>query len=155
MKKMDSLREEGVRLYVSFMLLVFPLFYKNGYYDILRAKRSVYLNMTGLFLIFVLCTVIVDISQKRVGMQKIQIKKRILWLVYMTLVLTISTMLSDNRADSWWGLSGRYLGSVLLILGCITVVVIEKYLIWEPYMTGLFLAGASGVYILQILNEWK
>lgn len=35
-----------------YMLLVFPLYYRNNYVDILRAKRSMYLTGTGIFLLF-------------------------------------------------------------------------------------------------------
>lgn len=151
------------------MMLVFPLYYKNGYIDILRAKRALFLDGTAVFLLWMLLLSVFEVLINEKNERKNGKKERkeegnrsrwrkpgkadLRYLVYSEIaVLLISTLGAEEKQDVFLGLTGRYLGSLAMIMGWITVLLIAKYVQWNLLLNWIFLIGAGNVYLLQILN---
>lgn len=152
-----------VNCYLAFMMLIFLLYYRNGYIDILRVKRGLFLNGTAVFLLWMFLISIFEILIN--GKERERREKRDrsrLWksgygyLGYLILleiaVLVISTLGAEHRRDVFLGLTGRYLGSLAMVMGWITVLLIAKYVRWNVVLNWIFLIGVGIVWLLQILN---
>lgn len=145
-----ELKEKCVTAYLFLMLLIFPLFYKNNYIDILRAKRDFFLIVTGIFL---LCMVFLEICMGR----KEKSKGKWSLIEYLAAgeicVLVISTMKSKRGLDAFLGLSGRYLGALTMMFGILAMLWIGKYLVWSVTLNWCLLCGSGAVFLLQFLNQ--
>lgn len=145
-----EIKEKCVSTYLVFMLLVFPLFYRNNYIDILRAKRDFFLIATG---IFVLCMMFLEggMGRRESSKEKGDLIKYL--AVGEICVLLISTLKSGKGMDAFLGLSGRYLGALTMMLGIVAMLWIGKYLVWSVALNWCFLCGSGAVFLLQILNQ--
>ncbi len=145
-----ELKEKCVTMYVFLMLLIFPLYYRNNYIDILRAKRNFFLIVTG---IFSLCMIFIEICMGN----KERSKEKWGLLEYLVSgeigVLVISSFKSGKGVDAFLGLSGRYLGALAMILGIFAMLWIGKYLVWSVVLNWGFLIGSGMVFLLQFLNQ--
>lgn len=148
-----------ISLYLGFMFLIFPLYYRNNYIDILRAKKSIYLNVTGilivLMLLFTLYQKVHEKTEKRKAETVWQNKVLLAAVLLSVIAWCAGLALCPYKVDALYGTSGRYLGYVMLFAGLISMLLTAKYLSWSVGLTWSFVTGTSLVYILQILNEWN
>lgn len=142
-----------VRSYVFIMLFIFPLFFLNQYFGIMRAKRNFYLWVTGVFIIFSLFIWLsIQIKDKRIDLKD----KWILLFMGIEVGGLLGTFIvNNNKYDVFWGNSGRYLGCIAIGFGIITVLLIGRNLQWTTYLSWAFLLGSGGVHLLQLLNEFQ
>ena len=138
-----------VKCYLIFMLCVFPLYYESGYANILRAKRTAYLNITLIFLVFMLVYSVIERKQLE-SAYKILIGG----LVFCTILILFPTLWTYAGQDSLLGLSGRYLGSVSIIMGLMVVLFVAIYFEWREYIGVLLCVGVGSVFLLQIINTF-
>lgn len=159
-KEDDVIQVQLVNLYLIFMLLIFPLFYRNNYIDILEAKRDLFLYGTVIFFVLTGSVCLYQWMQKE--MKCIETKSfargcrylpRFLGLCVLSWI--VGMLMCDYKSDAFWGLTGRFLGISSMICALLAMLVIGRYLEWNVIMTWSFLGGSAIVYLLQILNEWK
>ncbi len=157
---MEIMQEHVTSLYVAIMLLIFPLFYRNNYIDILRAKRDFYFTVTFFFLGMMVLLALFAILERGKGnspfTKKLNIKSALfLFLLLAVVIWLIGGFGSGHLADAFWGETGRYLGIMVYLSGAAVMLILARFLKWSTFLTWAFLLGVSGVYLLQILNEWQ
>lgn len=144
----EKLREKCVGIYLVVMILVYPLFFRDDYNDIMHAKRDFYLITGGIFLILML---LLEVEKKKWDEER-PWKYFYALLLAEVLSLFFATLGCADHKDVFWGLSGRYLGSAAMIMGIFSVYFIGKYMKWHPILNWALILGSGAVCLLQGLN---
>lgn len=140
------------------VLALFPLYYRDYYYDILAAKYTFYyVTMLGLFGVLLLVTLTaLIIDGKEYGFYHTKafagkfslknIRSHVLisdWLLAAFLLVgVISTMQSDYVYESFWGNEGRYTGLFLHLIYGIGFLIISHLYRFKKWHMNVFLAVA-------------
>ena len=159
-KKQIRFNEILTMLYTILMLCFFPLFYRNNYIDILRAKRDFFLAATGIFLLLWVLTVMILKWKKKpqscVGVQKNrQNKGWYVWGIIYLSGLAGGWLFSPYKRDCFWGLQGRYLGVLALAMGVWISWILARDLKRNKVLAGAAALSSGSIFVLQILDEWK
>lgn len=153
------MQRKTVSIYLGFMFVIFPLYYRDNYIDILRAKKSVYLNVTGILIVLMLLMMLYQKVHEKREKGKVESgwQNRVFFAAVVLSVIAwcAGLALCPYKADALYGTSGRYLGYVILFAGLASMLSIAGYLSWNVGLTWSFVIGTSLVYIIQILNEWN
>lgn len=159
------------------VLVVFPLYYHNYYYDILKAKYKFYwitvVAMAVICLIVALVFMFVDrmeydgVNTKRFfsHFRLESLKKQPMaykFLILFFILAAVSTLLSDYKFESFWGNEGRFSGLFLISLYVIGVFMLGKLGKIKKWHLDLFLLsgvlvclfGITDYFRMDLLN-WK
>lgn len=158
------------------VLVIFPLYYRDYYFDMLQAKYQFYyitmIAMFGVVLLLSLAFLVVDALEFRLGHVKALFKRcslkrpKDMWtvtelfLLVFLIVCVISTFQSDYFFEAFWGNEGRFTGlflHLIYILGFFLVSRLYRFKEWHLY---LFLAvgmlpllfGITDYFYLDILD---
>lgn len=174
-KQEDTLTATAGKLYAGIVtvfllvtLMIFPLFYDNFYFNIMRAKYVFYyMSVLAMLLAFLMTTLIFAfIDQKEYGGSN---RKRLLqklspvpfWknctavdkaLLIFLLLAVISTLQSDYLYEAFWGNEGRYSGLFLILLYASTVFLIGKFGRIRQWHLEAFLLAGGVVCLLGALD---
>ena len=156
---------------VLIILAIFPLYYRDYYYDILVAKYTFYyVTMLGLFgVLLLISAAAVIIDGKEYGFShtkgffsnfsKKKIRDHVLitdwFLLAFLLVGVISTLQSDYVYESFWGNEGRYMGMFLLLLYGASYFIISRCLKFRRWYLDVFLAAGLVVCGIGILHFFQ
>ena len=131
------------------ILLIFPLYVRDFYFDILNAKyQFYYITMLAVliiaFIIFVFHVIqdfrYEDGKNVKVMFRSFSIKKMPLshsFASIFLIVCIISTLQSQYLYESFWGNEGRYTGLFLLAIYVITFLFISRFLKLKKSLTKL------------------
>lgn len=168
----------GIMAVFTFVvLMVFPLYYHNYYYDILKAKYKFYwitvVAMAVICLIVALVFMFVDrmeydgVNTKRFfsHFRLESLKKQPMaykFLILFLILAAVSTLLSDYKFESFWGNEGRFSGLFLISLYVLGVFMIGKLAKIKKWYLDLFLLsgvlvclfGITDYFRMDLLN-WK
>lgn len=158
------------------VLVIFPLYYRDYYFDMLQAKYQFYyitmIAMFGVVLLLSLAFLVVDALEFRLGHVKALFKRCFLkypkdmravtelFLLVFLIVCVISTFQSDYFFEAFWGNEGRFTGlflHLIYIFGFFLVSRLYRFKEWHLY---LFLAvgmlpllfGITDYFYLDILG---
>lgn len=175
--------EGAAALSVIFMLGLFPLYYQDNYIDMSSAKLNFFRVCSIGLLVATALFLFMDWMQRyKEKMQeenkrlkrKIQVEKEEQklgkaqamrqWLgnlpvtakfaAVFTVGLLIATAFSANPQESWMGLEGRKLGTMVWLLCISMYLILGKYLNLGKWAAWVFLAANVLVCVLAILNFW-
>ena len=123
---------EGISLiYLAIILLVYPLYIHDGYYDILQVKFKFFWISTLAYTLIMLCFFLLHALTLKKGMRKPiysslflreEEGKNKLFLptdipfFLLIFVFLISMLHSGYIYETWWGSTGRYMGSFTWLL---------------------------------------
>lgn len=159
--------EKITSFYVTVIIAIFPLFFRNYYFDILVAKYQFYFcSVISMFLvILVVAIVYIFKDYKYNGGENV---KRILagcsirtlnivdWMMILFLMSAVmSTFQSEYFYESFWGNEGRYCGLFLIILYAISFFIISKCLVLKRWHLDIFLAAGMIACIIGILQYFN
>lgn len=177
--------EGAAALTVLLMVGIFPLYYQDNYIDMSNAKLNFFrICAVGLILAFILFSCMDRLMQYKESMQQknkkhkkkmpaqgqeqAQIEKGEAlkqWLggisvttwfaVIFAVGLLIATVFSANPQESWQGLEGRKLGTMVWLLCIAMYLILGKYLKLGKWTAWVFLAANVIVCLLAALNFWK
>lgn len=166
-KMWKSITSTIVGIFTLIILTVFPIFYKDYYFDILQAKyRFYYLSVIGMSVIMLITAIIfacIDFSgyngaHIRNFLKKLNVRSLTLpdWALIAFLVSAIiATIQSEYPYEAFWGNEGRYTGLFLLMLYGISFFLISKFLKFRQWYLDAFLASAMIVCGLGIANYFN
>ena len=157
-----------VGVFLIAILFVFPLYYKNYYFDILNAKYQFYyisvLSMMGCVVITLIVMLIMDLVKCN-GRYTVRFFKCFapdnIWntitipdiaLFFFLLIATISTLLSDYLYESFWGNEGRFTGLFLLLLYGISFYIISRLFRFQSWFLDMFIVSSMLVCLLGITD---
>lgn len=153
------------------VLIGFPMYYQDYYFNILEAKYTFYYcTMLAFFAVMLLVTlafVVVDALEFQRRHTKAFLQKftpgnvrRTLsasdWFLLAFLVICIiSTMQSDYVYESFWGNEGRYTGLFLHLIYIVGFLIIAHLYKFKPWHVNIFLAAAMLLLLFGITDYFK
>ncbi len=137
-----SIYSKVISFFILCVLVVFPLYYRDYYYDILESKyQFYYLSIVGMIAAVVLLTIIFFVVDRlefkgnhtREFFRKFgkdQIKSTITcsdcFLLAFLVIAIISTLQSDFVFEAFWGNEGRFTGLFLHILYILSFFIVSR-----------------------------
>lgn len=159
-----------IAVFTFIVLAVFPLYYHNYYFDILKAKYKFYwitvVAMAVICLIVALVFLFVDrmeydgVNTKRFfsHFHFDSLKKQpaaYKFLILFLILAAISTLLSDYKFESFWGNEGRFSGLFLISLYALGVFMIGKLGKIKKWYLDLFLLSGVLVCLFGITDYFR
>lgn len=177
-KKSDVFIENGQKLYsgvisigVLCVLVIFPLYYRDFYFDILEAKyRFYYLTMLAMIVVVLLVSLalfVVDCLEFKLKHTKLlfrrfspkEIKNTMSamdwFLAAFLIAILISTFQSDFFYESFWGNEGRFTGLFLHLIYIVTFWMVSHLYRFRPWHGSLFLVSAMLLLLFGITDYFK
>lgn len=158
-KKNSSVRPYTVMctdLYLLWILLVYPLYYADGYFHLPERKATFWCTSTLIYIGVTLLGVIITYVSTRDEWSLERIKKNIsmtdIFMFGFLISNLIAFALSSDKANSWSGATGRYYGAKVLILVCISYFLISRYAWLNKVFIWAFLIAGNGVCLLATLD---
>lgn len=138
------------------ILVIFPLYYRDHYFDILESKYQFYyvtmITMSAVVLLLSLAFLIVDALEFKAEHVKACLKKckptfprdargAADWFLFIFLVVAIiSTCQSDYVYEAFWGNEGRFTGLFLHLVYIVSFFIISRLYRFKEWHLYLFLA---------------
>lgn len=161
--KIKKATSYAMTFFTIVLLTVFPLYYRDYYYDILVAKYQFFyltaLIMTGIMVLSILYTIVRD--YKRFHLMDFFNFNIAQWaMLAFCMIAIISTLQSDFKYESLWGNEGRFSGLFLILLYGSVFFIISKRAYYSKWIIDLFLGasmllcilGITDYFMLDILN---
>lgn len=160
-----------VAFFVIIVLSVFPLYYDNYYFNILKAKYQFY--FVTILCMFLVCLIIAlvfcfidrmeydgyntksffeSISPRKLWKNLTVVDKSL--LIFLLLAI-ISTLQSDYLFESFWGNEGRFSGLFLITLYVVSVLIIGKLGRIKKWHLELFLLAGLLVCLFGITDYFR
>lgn len=149
----------GILFYVQIMLLVFPLYYQNKYYNMGEAKYFFFKRVSLSFLIVLTLMAIIYVIMNR---KKIDWK--LIWknsshtdkfVVAYAAAVWLSFLLSSYKADAIWGYKGWYMGLISQMLFVVMYFLVSRYWNNKKYILHLICAVSAMVFLLAVLHRFQ
>ena len=161
--KNSTIQNYIVALYLFIMFCIYPLYVKDGYYNI-SGDKALFLIYTvmaasGVFVLFLIVECCKKFSKKKrhdtflIPWKDISISEKLL-LLYMAFML-VAYLCSGNMAELLWGTTGWFLGFGTLLLLFTTVFMISR--LWdgkEWILYGAIVVSAL-VFMLGVCNRFS
>lgn len=171
-----------ISLAVLAILIVFPLYYRNYYFDILQSKyKFYYITMIAMFAVIVLLSLaflVVDALEFKLSHVKSllshfslkslkslkfprDMRGAMYWFLFIFLIIcVISTCQSDYLFESFWGNEGRFSGLFLHLIYIFGFLIVSRLYRLKEWHLWLFLAvgmlpllfGITDYFNMDILN---
>lgn len=157
-------------LFVILMLGFFPLFFQDSYFNITYAKRIFFYfcgaGLTVLTSILAGAGYLQDWKERRTRKKALQEPKKGIkeiltnipitsWFAYsFLLAVLIATIFSTYPYESFYGVDGRTLGTIVFFLCIAEYVILGKVLQPGIWMAWIFLISNALVSLLLILQFW-
>lgn len=160
----NKTNERIVSFFTVVLIAVFPLVFRNFYFDILTVKYIFYyravLLMTGALFLVALFFLYGDGRYHQwKGVKhlcesfRIKSLKPVDWAMLVFLgAVTISTCQSDYFYESFWGNEGRFMGLFLMILYTVSYFMLSRFLRFKQWYLDVFLGTGMIVCIIGILQ---
>lgn len=155
---METITQMVVTVYVFSMLVIFPLFYQNKYYDMGVAKYNFFKYAN---IIVLPCVVLVALISLIIAMKSSSFYEMVKglsitdWFVLAyLLVVFISYMLSPYKSQALWGAEGWYMGLISQVVFVAIYFTVSRF--YEVKKSHMYILGiVSGiVFLLGILNRF-
>ncbi|MDE6891715.1 MAG: O-antigen ligase family protein [Lachnospiraceae bacterium] len=154
----NGLQQEVVTIYVFLIMVVYPFYYQNKYYNIGYAKWKFFLVLTlgtGLILIVAAFLTLFKKKHKLITENKQREISTVdcFALVYLAVAL-LSTLISPYIEQVIWGYSGWYMGLVAQICFVFIYYFVSRYWTEENFVIKYGFATAFLVFLLAVLMRF-
>lgn len=160
-----------IGLFLVAILFIFPLYYRDYYFDILNAKYQFYyisvLALMGCVIVTALIMLIVDIIQYS-GRYTVRFLNQFslknicktltipdVSMACFLMIAIISTLCSDYLYEAFWGNEGRFTGLFLLLIYGISFYIIGKLFQFKSWFLDVFLAASILVCLFGITDFFQ
>ncbi len=154
--------------YVFWMLLTYPVFFHDGFIDIVRSKLAYYKGLTFLFLAVAVIGLLVYWVDNGIKAPKKptsilawfkDVSKEDLCAGIFVVAVILSTLMSDYRSEAFWGTEGRRLGAMVMLLYLFVYRMCAKYLRMQngklkAALLWAFIASNAVVILIGDLQFW-
>lgn len=144
--------------YFIVMMIVYPLYFKNGYQEIGNVKyyffRNVSLVMAGSMLLVTVCIFVVQINRTSIAAyyRRLSVTD---WFVYgYLLAMLLSYLFTAFKKEAIWGATGWYMGLISQLLFIGIYFWFSRYFKWSEKIS-YALIGTVPVFLLGILNRYS
>lgn len=159
----EIILEKSTFCYVFLMLLVYPVFFHDGFIDIVRSKLAFYKVVTFVFLALAVVGFFVYWIDNGIparekaasfGVWLRKVPKDSLFTGIFLAAVILSTLVSDYRQEAFWGTEGRRLGAMVMLLYLFVYWMCGKYLKMHRVLLGAFIASNAVIILLGCFQFW-
>ncbi|MFR5666448.1 MAG: O-antigen ligase family protein [Enterocloster bolteae] len=156
-----------VGIFTVLIISVFPLVFHDYYHDILVVKYVFYYGSVILMIVVMLAGAVFffykdkhelggNAVKEMCSKAKLDALKKSDWaMMFFLIAVTVSTLQSEYRFESFWGNEGRYMGMFLILLYGISFFVISRCLRYSQWYLDVFLAAGIVACMIGILHFFK
>ncbi len=155
------LAKEVVSAYVFLMLVVFPFYYQDKYYNIGDAKWKFFTVLTfgagiplSLAVIFHLVSMMCGHELKG-DLKNIKFSLLDGFVFFYAVTVIASTLFSPYKNLVIWGANGWYMGLIAQICFVLIYFFVSRYWKWDNSAIALYFAGAFGVFLLAVMMRFR
>lgn len=153
---------QGVLMaYYAVMVLIYPLYFTDGYRNIGNDKFFLFRNMT-LAVLAVLCAVRIAGLAAELYRGQFSALKLLTgmsgtdWFVYGYFIMVLlSYLVTPYREFAVWGAEGWYMGMITQLLFVMIYYFFSRYFFWDSRFLIPWCTGAAAVFVLGILNRYS
>lgn len=164
-KKMGQIYHELtggiVSVYVFLILVIYPFYFQDKYYNIGYAKWKFFLNLTfGTGVILAAGTILYFIylvwsHELKKNFQNIQISVPDRFVFSYLIVVMISTLCSPYKNQVIWGADGWYMGLIAQLCFVMIYYFVSRYWKWDNTAVAFWLGAAFGVFLLAVIMRFR
>ena len=147
-----------VSFFTMIILLIFPLFVHDQYWDILVAKYMFFYIVVIAMTVLVIGVQVIKI-RKREGLNGKDIFKALkgpdIGVLFFWIIALISTCVSPYFYEAFWGNEGRYCGFFFLTLCTVLYFIVSRRLKFSRWFVDAFLIGALLVCLWGISDFFQ
>ncbi len=151
-----------VNAYIFLMMAIYPLYYKNKYYDMCDAKWIFYRNVSAVFAVLAVIVLFwymgCFIAGKKIkDFFKDAYKNMVFtdWLaVAYLIVCCISTIITSYKKTVIWGCDGWYMGLVAQVSFVLVYFFVSRFWRWDAINLCIFLMSAFAVFFLGVIMRF-
>ena len=146
-------------IFTAIMIGIFPLYFYDNYFDIMRSKVRFFQIAAAAFLLVAVVLTIVQLVEQCVKEKRLHFQKSVPTHVLVLsgiflLAVFISAFMSDYRQEAFWGETGRRTSAVFWLLAILAFLMIARYLKAGMGLVWIFLISNTLVFLLAALNYW-
>ena len=153
----------AVKAYVFMMLVVYPLYFKDKYYDMCDAKWEFYKNVSSFFALAAAVILIWYIGCYLAGgkineslentYKSITVTD---WFVLAYLIVCcISTLITPYKRFVIWGYDGWYMGLIAQVSFVMIYFFVSRFWRWDKLHLLIFMAAALLVFFLGVIMRFR
>ena len=154
-------------VFTLIIIAVFPLFFRNYYFDILTVKYIFYYGTIISMAVVTLVVSIIFLFLDKSGYDWATIKslkrqfsiksfRKSDWaMIAFLIAVAISTFQSDYFYESFWGNEGRFMGMFLILLYGVSFFIIGHCLKFKQWFLDVFLFAGMIACIIGIMQFFK
>lgn len=156
-----KLAEEIVSAYVFLILVIYPFYFKDKYFNIGNAKWNFFLLLTfGAGAVLAVCTIwylayLARAHELKASIQnmRLSLPDRFVFLYFVIAVL--STLCSPYKNQVIWGTDGWHMGIIAQICFILIYYFVSRYWKWDKSAIAIYLAAAFGVFLLAVMMRFR
>lgn len=143
-------------IYLLWILIVFPLYYADGYFHLPEKKATFWVTSTLIYVIVCLLGAVVTAFSMKENWSMENFKKNItmtdIFMFGFLISNLIALAMSNNVQESWMATGGRYYGARVLLLVCVVYFLVSRYAWLNQVFIIAFLIGGNGVCLLATFD---
>lgn len=151
-----------VNAYIFLMMAIYPLYYKNKYYDMCDAKWGFYKNVSAVFAAVAAIVLIwytgCFVAEKKLKSLLSDAYKNVavtdLFAVAYLIICCISTLITPYRKNVIWGCDGWYMGLVAQVSFVLVYFFVSRFWRWDTVNLCIFLMTAFAVFFLGVIMRF-
>lgn len=143
-------------MYLLWILIVFPLYYADGYFHLPEKKAIFWTVSTLVYVVACLVGAVIMAFSMRENWSMENFKKNVsmtdIFMFGFLISNLIALAISNDPMGSWVGANARYYGARVLVLVCVVYFFVSRYAwINQVYIVAL-LIGGNGVCLLATFD---
>lgn len=155
-----SLTDTAKFIYITIIFSAYMIVMHNKYFDITKTRYLFFVCVSILFIIYYLAAeaitrILIDEKFEAGNMRihKTDFKSPVTWMQLFLICNIISFIFSAQRAKSFYGEEGRYMGFYMFFVICIVIIFLSKGIKSHEWLYLLFLVTTFFSYIVAIAQH--
>lgn len=153
-KKGWILAQKLTWIYLAAMGGIFPLFYQNGFFNILISKYAFFGIATGIYAVGMVIFYLTCVKDKTYRKRLFYLSAADKWMLFFWGCCIMSQIFTRHKEKAWLGADGRYNGLQAMLLYGLVYFMVSRGYIKSKVMAWIFFAGGGIVNLLAVLNHF-
>lgn len=146
--------------FAAIMIAIFPLYFQDDYFDIMRSKVNFFQIATGGFLAISILLMIAQIVERSLKEKQLVPPERtvpihvLVLSILFIVVVFISSFMTDYRQEAIWGETGRRTTAIFWMLTVLAFLMLARYLKPGIGLIWLFFFSNIILFLVAAANYW-
>ncbi len=142
-------------IYLAVMGGIFPLFYQNGFFNILISKYAFFGIATGVYAVGMMILYLTCLKDEYCRKRLFSLSSADKWMLFFLACCLTSQIFTEYKEIAWTGSEGRYNGLLAMILYGLVYFMVSRGYCKSKILAWIFLISGGAVNLLAILNHFE